>query len=62
MENFDITGRVIKVGDIVSSQSWYFGTTMRVVAINGWRFDLVKAFRGRKVFTLDARGWRIVSR
>lgn len=62
MENFDITGRVIKVGDIVSSHSWYFGTTMKVVAINGWCLDLVKAYRGRKVFTLDARGWRIVSR
>ena len=62
MQILDITGKVIKVGDIVASQSWYFGTTMKVVAINGWRLDLVKAFRGRKVFTLDGRGWRVVSR
>ena len=62
MEVKDITGRVINVGDVVSSQSWDYGTTMKVVAINGWRLDLVKAFRGRKIFTLDASGWRIVSR
>lgn len=58
----DITGKVIKVGDVVASQSWYFGTTMKVVAINGCCLDLVKAFRGRKVFSLNGRGWRIVSR
>lgn len=62
MEIKDITGKVIKVGDIVASQSWDFGTAMKVVAVNGWRLDLVKAFRGRKVFTLDGSGWRVVSR
>ena len=62
MELKDITGKVIKVGDVVASQSWDFGTAMKVVAVNGWRLDLVKAFRGRKVSTLDGSGWRVVSR
>lgn len=62
MKNLDIIGREIQVGDIVSSPSWDFGTTMRVVKIDGWRLHLVRAFRGRKVVVLDSRNWHIVSR
>lgn len=60
----DITGRQILVGDVVSSPSWDFGTTMRVVDISdgGFVLYLVRAFRGRKIFPLDSRDWRIVSR
>lgn len=62
MEVKDLTGKVIKVGDVVASRSWYSGTHMKVVAVDGWRLHLVKAFRGRKVFILDGRDWRIVDR
>lgn len=58
----DILGREIKAGDIIASRSLEFGTTFRVLAVDGCRVTLIRAYRGRKPQIFDCRDFRIVSR
>lgn len=59
----DITGRVIKVGDVISSSAFDHGTTVRVLSVEsmGAAFIVRVASRGRVSHYVSSSGWRIVS-
>ena len=58
----DKLGRVVRVGDVISTASYDHGTTLRVMSIVDDVMVVKKCYRGRKPFSIrfpnDFRGFR----